>query len=61
VEFFNEAMVKAAVVQPDHRPVVSSQLNPDKSFSFIEFSTIDEATAGKYPPPAHHRNPSLIA
>lgn len=46
VEFFNEAMVKAAVVQPDHRPVVSSQLNPDKSFSFIEFSTIDEATAG---------------
>jgi splicing factor U2AF subunit len=46
VEFFNEAMIKASVVQPDHRPVVSSQLNPDKSFSFIEFSTIDEATSG---------------
>jgi len=47
VEFFNEAMAKAGVLhQPEHRPVVSSQLNPDKSFSFIEFSTIDEATAG---------------
>lgn len=46
VEFFNEAMIKANVVQSDHRPVLSSQLNPDKSFSFIEFSTIDEATSG---------------
>jgi splicing factor U2AF subunit len=51
VEFFNEAMIKASVVQPDHRPVVSSQLNPDKSFSFIEFSTIDEATSGSVPSP----------
>lgn len=38
--------MKAGVMPADHLPVVSSQLNPDKSFSFIEFSTIDEATAG---------------
>ncbi len=46
VDFFNAAMVNAGIVQPGHLPVVSSQLNHDKSFSFLEFTSTDEATAG---------------
>jgi splicing factor U2AF subunit len=44
IVFFNKAMIDA-----DHAKepcVVSSQLNHDKSFSFIEFRTVEEATAG---------------
>jgi len=46
VAFFNTAMTSSPVPLKVTPPVVGAQLNREKSFAFLEFAAIDDATAG---------------
>jgi len=46
MEFFNTAMVTAKVSKVAGNPIVSSQINAEKSFAFIEFRSAEDATSG---------------
>ncbi|GMR61774.1 hypothetical protein PMAYCL1PPCAC_31969, partial [Pristionchus mayeri] len=46
VDFFNQQMHLCGLAQAPGNPILSSQINLDKNFAFIEFRSIDETTAG---------------
>ncbi|GMT13463.1 hypothetical protein PFISCL1PPCAC_4760, partial [Pristionchus fissidentatus] len=46
LDFFNQQMHLCGLAQAPGNPVLLCQINLDKNFAFIEFRSIDEATAG---------------
>jgi len=46
VEFFNTAMTSSGVPLKATPPVMAAQLNVEKSFAFLEFAALEDATEG---------------
>ncbi len=47
VEFFGNAMLEAGVIKDNNpNPIVSVQMNHEKSFAFVEFTNPEDANAG---------------
>lgn len=44
IDFFNQQLRLAGLTQAEGDPIISCQINVEKSFAFIEFRSVDETT-----------------